>query len=103
MRELHLAPRDPKHLGHQESILLVEHALSDIIDDRGTLSGFKKSVPLKVDGRRCDAYVVQLSSRKGKYLRFEIGSEVVKGKRPQHFPYAAASVAIACCSRSPYQ
>lgn len=107
MRKLHLDPRVPHHLGHQESILLAEHALSDIIDDRGTLSGFKKTLPLKVDGRRCDAYVTELCERRG-YLYFragvDLGEAKQKGdkkkmgqrKKPQHFPYAAASVIIVC-------
>ena len=101
MRELHLDPRDPGHLGHQESILLVEHALSDIIDDRGTLSGFKKSVPLKVDGRRCDAYVTQLRQHDRGRLYFAANVDLGEGKKKkgqgkkrQHFPYAAASVII---------
>ena len=101
MRELHLDPRDPGHLGHQESILLAENALSDIIDDRGTLSGFKKSVPLKVNGRRCDAYVTQLCERDGDRLYFAANVDLGEGKKKkgqgkkrQHFPYAAASVII---------
>ena len=99
MRALHLAPRDIGNLGHQQSILLVEGALIDIIDrGRNVCTGFKKTVPLEVDGKPCDAYVVELSIREGKSLRFEIGSEVEKLKKNvQHYPYAAASVAIASC------
>ena len=99
MRALHLDPRDKSNLGHQHSILLVENALSDIIVGGSYVcSGFKKTVPLKVDGRRCDAYVVELylyTTRK--QLRFKIGTEVKSGKPLEHYPYAAASVVIASC------
>ena len=101
MRELHLDPRVPHHIEHQKSILLAEHALSDIIDDRGTLSGFKKTVPLMVNGRRCDAYVTQLQEHKHAYLSFRVNvdlgegkKKMGQGKKKQHFPYAAASVII---------
>lgn len=109
MRKLHLDPRVKKHLGHQHSVLLAEDALIDIIDDRGTLSGFKKTLPLKVDGRRCDAYVTELCEHKGQ-LHFVAGVDLgthqqrgdlakkkkksVEGKIREHFPYAAASVII---------
>ena len=81
MRELHLDPRVPHHIEHQKSILLAEHALSDIIDDRGTLSGFKKTVPLMVNGRRCDAYVTQLQEHKHAYLSFRVNVDLGEGKK----------------------
>ena len=98
MRELHLAPRDISNLGHQKSILLAEDALIDIIDGaRSVCSGFKKTLPLKVDGKPCDVYVVQLCIYRGKHLEFVMGSEVKDDEPLQHHPYAAAAVAIACC------
>ena len=57
--------------------------------------GYKKTLPLKVDGRRCDAYVVQLCLNGGDSLCFRLGSEVEDDEPLQHYPYAAASVAIA--------
>jgi hypothetical protein len=99
MRALHLNPRDESNLGHQHSILTVEYALSDIIDgSRSVCSGFKESLPLKIDRRRCDAYVVELcTSKRDNYLRFRIGTEVKSGKPLQHHPYGGASVVVACC------
>ena len=111
MRELHLDPRVPHHIEHQKSILLAEHALSDIIErGRNVCSGFKKTLPLKVDGRRCDAYVTQLYEQTAHLLHFTVGvdlgeakqkkgdkKKMGQGKKKQHFPYAAASVIIASC------